>query len=709
MKIVHKLIISFLLITILIGVVGYVSTEYSKKTLQKTIGENAAVITAEVLDKINRDIYNKIEKFQSQSKDRELQEALAESNEEFKQLDNIQEYINQKENQWRDAPGEKITPFMQDLMSNELAIALLNQINFYAQTYGYAVIGEVFVTNKYGANAAQTGKTSDYYQADEEWWQNAKEQGLCVTDVAYDESAGIYSIDICIRVDDEEGNFLGVLKAVLNIAEITSIVDEAKAASEYKTTEYDLLNKNGIVIYSTEQHLIFDDLSFLIAEFFKEGTIEHKNYAVTKGNGPGEGDVLYAHAHSKGYKDFTGLDWILLAEYDTKEILAPITKLKTYVLFISADLLLLAVLLGIFLSYMISKPIMRLQKTAIEIGKGNFAVEAKVETKDEIAVLARAINKMSDNLEKYKQEIILEERKRAGMLEKEVKKKTKELDIKLKDAEDMRTATMNMMDDLDIAMKELKTLEKLKADFMNIAAHELKTPLTPMMAYIDLLITEKKGKLKPAQKETMQILQGNIQRLKRLINDILDISRLEAKAMKLDVHKVDMRKVLKDITNEYRPAIQKKKIKLVTKIPKQIPPIWGDYTRLRQVIGNLLSNALKFTDKGIITISAEKEKNSLKVSITDTGTGIKQEQMKKLFTKFFQAETSPERKAEGTGLGLSIVRGIINTHNGKVFVKSKYKKGSTFGFYIPYKGVKARPEKKYIELKTIGLGEEKKK
>ena len=267
----------------------------------------------------------------------------------------------------------------------------------------------------------------------------------------------------------------------------------------------------------------------------------------------------------------------------------------------------------------------------------------------------------------------------------ELLKKTKELDKKLKEAEEMRAASLNMMEDLDNAMKELKTMDKLKAEFMNIAAHELKTPLTPMIAYLDLLITEKKGKITPEQKETLQIITRNLDRLKRLINDILDISRLEAQAMKMEITKVNMTTVLKQTATEYKPAVEKKGLKIITKIPEKMPKIQGDYGRLRQVVGNLLNNAVKFTDKGTITLSATAEKEGIRVTVTDTGKGINDKDLPKLFEKFFQAETSPERKAEGTGLGLTIVKGIIETHKGKVFITSTYGKGTTIGFYLPYK------------------------
>ena len=126
----------------------------------------------------------------------------------------------------QNAPKETITPFMWELMNNRLAGELKEKIEFYEEQYGHLVYAEIFVTNKYGVNTGQSGKTSDYYQADEKWWQEAKEDGLYVSGVEYDNSAGVFSLDICARIDDENGNFLGVIKSVLNIKEVIKIMKE---------------------------------------------------------------------------------------------------------------------------------------------------------------------------------------------------------------------------------------------------------------------------------------------------------------------------------------------------------------------------------------------------------------------------------------------------------------------------------------------------
>ncbi len=202
MRIGQKLTWGFVGIASLVVIVGSVCIYTSQIELQKAIGNNSVMLAQETLDKIDREIYHTIEEFQIYSKDLILQKAVAKSNREFEKLENVQEYIDKKDREWVSAQKGTTTPLMQELMNNELSKELRERPEFFQKCYGYKILGEVFVTNSYGANVGLTGKTSDYKQDDEEWWQKAREDGLCVVDVEYDESAGVYSTDIAIRIDD---------------------------------------------------------------------------------------------------------------------------------------------------------------------------------------------------------------------------------------------------------------------------------------------------------------------------------------------------------------------------------------------------------------------------------------------------------------------------------------------------------------------------
>jgi PAS domain S-box-containing protein len=229
---------------------------------------------------------------------------------------------------------------------------------------------------------------------------------------------------------------------------------------------------------------------------------------------------------------------------------------------------------------------------------------------------------------------------------------------------------------------ELKKSERLKTEFMNIAAHELRSPITPIKGYLDLIITDKNTS--DSIKNWAKISLRNTERLLKLINDILDVSRLDTDTMRFEMEKIDIVEFLDEIAEDMRAPIENKNLKFITEIPRDLPNIIGDKIRISQVFKNLIVNSIKFTDKGSITITAEKKENYLIISIIDTGIGISQDEIKKLFNKFYQAYTGNDRKSEGTGLGLFICKEIIKKHNGEIGVESQLGKGSTFYIKLKY-------------------------
>lgn len=229
---------------------------------------------------------------------------------------------------------------------------------------------------------------------------------------------------------------------------------------------------------------------------------------------------------------------------------------------------------------------------------------------------------------------------------------------------------------------ELKKSERLKTEFMNIAAHELKSPVTPIKGYLELIIADKEATEKI--KNWARISLRNSERLLRIVNDILDVSRLDTDTMRFEMVKLNTAEILNEIIEDMRPAVEKKNLKLITKIPEDLPNIMGDRHRLSQVLKNLIGNALKFTDNGYISITARKEKDHILIAIEDTGIGISKDEIKKIFNKFYQAYSGDDRKNEGVGLGLFICREIIKKHNGEIWAESQLGKGSTFFIKLPY-------------------------
>lgn len=344
------------------------------------------------------------------------------------------------------------------------------------------------------------------------------------------------------------------------------------------------------------------------------------------------------------------------------------------------------VLTAFVIANSIAKPINELIKGTEELRKGNLDYRINIKTKDEIGLLAGRFNKMADDLKKSMNE--LEEYSRN--LEGKVKERTRELDRKVKELNDAKTATLNLLEDIDEARlelekayNELKESDRLKDEFMNIAAHELKTPLVPIIGYINMLKDGSLGELTPEEKDSVEIISRNIERLKKLIEDILDISKLESGVMKFDMREIQIAEVIKNSVQDMQSLADKKGLKLKMEIQDNLPLIKGDKVRLTQVLTDLIDNAIKFTEKGEIVVIAKKKGKDVWVCVKDTGIGIAKENIPKLFTKFYQVDSSLSRRYGGTGLGLAICKKIIEAHGGEIWVESKKGKGSIFQFTIP--------------------------
>jgi len=238
------------------------------------------------------------------------------------------------------------------------------------------------------------------------------------------------------------------------------------------------------------------------------------------------------------------------------------------------------------------------------------------------------------------------------------------------------------------AIKEMRELDRLKSQFLANMSHELRTPLNSIIGFSRVIIKGIDGPVTDLQSQDLGAIYNSGQHLLRLINDILDLSKIDAGKMELAFDDVNICELLESVIPTVAGLIKDKPIQLVQDIAPDIPIVRADALRLRQVMLNLLSNAAKFTEQGTITVSAtiESELNGqpeVVVRVADTGAGISPEDLAKLFQPFSQVDASPTRKTGGTGLGLSISRRLVELHGGKIDVDSEVGKGSTFYFTLP--------------------------
>lgn len=400
MKIGKKLAFGFGAIILIIGVTSYFAISVSQKALERSIGNSSVLLARNILDKIDRHLYYRITDMEEFFSESAVVDAVILANGEYSKLSDIDKYIEEQDKEWARQPKGAVTPFMKRLINNKLSERLREKIKFYKKKSNYPVYGELFVTNKYGANIAQTDKTSDYYQADEAWWREAKQKGLYLGNVSYDESSGVYSTDIGMSIKDKDGNFVGVAKAVLNIEGTIDIIKEAKSGNSLqKTMELRLLTSDGKIIYSTDEFTPFAPVSgYLRDKLNAAGQEDYPGYFIGEGNTPTEGRELFGYALSGGYKDYKGLGWIFIVEYKTKEIFAPVARLKARLSILLVGMALCAIFIGLFISRAISRAVVKLMKASREIGKGNLNTRVEFKSDDEFGLLASSFNKMAEEL-----------------------------------------------------------------------------------------------------------------------------------------------------------------------------------------------------------------------------------------------------------------------------------------------------------------------
>ncbi len=276
-----------------------------------------------------------------------------------------------------------------------------------------------------------------------------------------------------------------------------------------------------------------------------------------------------------------------------------------------------------------------------------------LKTGDEIEVLAEEFNKMTENLQQAY----------AG-LEEKVAARTQELAV---------------------ANERLKELDHLKSDFVSNVSHELRTPLTAIKGAVDLMLREVAGPLTEKQIHYLTRVRSNTQHLAGLINDLLDLSKIESGRIEVKSSRVSLGGLVHEVVEGLRPVAAEKVISLEAIVREPSILVWADRNKINQVLTNLIGNAIKFTPvQGRVTVSASRNGDeSVQVSVSDTGLGVPPDEKEKIFAKFYQIAEVNGENSKGTGLGLAIAKALVELHGGKIWVESEPGRGSTFSFTLP--------------------------
>ncbi len=245
------------------------------------------------------------------------------------------------------------------------------------------------------------------------------------------------------------------------------------------------------------------------------------------------------------------------------------------------------------------------------------------------------------------------------------------------------TEIKKIREELERSNVELKKLDQLKSDFVSAVSHELRTPLSIAKEGVSLVLDKIPGDINEKQAKILVAAQDSMSRLARIIDDLLDISKIESGKIRLNMIEIDMADLVRNVVSTFEQRAKGKNIALETRLPEGKVALHADEDKMIQVLTNLIGNAMKFTEKGRIEVSLDDRGGEVECVVSDTGIGISKEDISRVFEKFQQFGRKASGGEKGTGLGLAIAKGLIDLHNGKIWIESEFGKGTTVTFTIP--------------------------
>ncbi len=687
----NKLVASFLIIVLLVVIIGVFSLIQSRESLEETIGESSIVTVNNAMEKIDATIINRIQDFQYQtdSQNTGFHELINESNKEFDLIgtdQDINDYILKMDEEWMSS-SSNITSFIEDMLDNPISNKLNRNIDFYKDRFDYELFGEIFVTNKYGANIGLTQITSDYYQADEEWWMKGKENGVYIGDVEFDNSSAIYSTTIAIRIDDEKDNFVGMFKAVWNIQEIISILSDAEGLMGqdfYKSRTTHLLEGSGRLIYSTDDFEFLEDRSDWLSIFHKSDVA---SYFILHDETYQENEKLIAFDYSSVLDQYGPHDWVLAIDYDTAEIYAPVYDLRDMMVLSIIVVSIIGLVVSYVLSRMISKPIIKLRDVTKQISKGRLDANVSIDSNDEIGDLSKSfqhmmleLEKSRDQLEDYNrnlEKMIQERTVELALSKKEIAKKN----VNLKIAHDkLAEINKNLEQIVEKRTSTIEDLLKQKNDFINLLGHDLKNPLGPILNLSQLL---EKKESDADKKKILKVISRNAGYMKNLVTNTLELARLNSPNISFKFEPLVLKEEVDKVIQNNKHILDEKDTSVINNVDDDLI-VHADSLRLEELITNILNNSVKYSDeKGRISIDTIQLDNEIQVAIHDDGIGMTEDQLNQLFNEFYKADES-RHDFESSGLGMPIAKRIVEKHGGRIWAESEgLGMGSTFYFTLP--------------------------
>jgi signal transduction histidine kinase len=451
---------------------------------------------------------------------------------------------------------------------------------------------------------------------------------------------------VAVPIERLAGEIIGVLHAETSLNDILDLVSSVKLG---KVGYAYVVTRSGDLIAHANSRLVLQrrNLRHLdqVTAAYRSEPGEFRPKAIVSSNIAGQ-KVFSSHAL------IPILDWAVFIERPVGEAYAPIyaSLLRTSILLLIG--LGVALLASFIVARRVVRPLETLRQRVEQVGSGDLNARLEIKTGDEIEILADEFNRMAAHLkEAY-----------TG-LEQKVAERTRELTV---------------------ANAKLEGASQLKSQFLANVNHELRTPVSAIISYGGLVLSDTQGQISQLQKENLQDLLNNAERLLNMIDSLLDIAMIEAGKLEMRIEAVELEEIIRGAASTIESTLNRNHLHLIHNIPSDVPILNTDRDKLRQIVLNLLDNAVKFTERGEIRITVVQQNTSLKLVVSDTGIGIPEQDLNRVFEEFHRGGgSSTAKKYRGTGLGLAIVKRLVGLLGGSIEVSSEVNVGSTFTVTLP--------------------------
>ena len=456
--------------------------------------------------------------------------------------------------------------------------------------------------------------------------------------------ASVAAVVIAVPILDARRNLVGFLASTVNLSEVQRLSTYSRIGLNGQAV---VVDRRGRVIAHPR-----DDWRVAAQDLSSSGIFQQslgQETGVSWYTDP-DGNIPRA----AGFATVPVVGWKVWVSQPVAELRSELTPLILSTIEWLLVAIVLALVLGFLAAAWITRPVDELTRAAAQIAQGAFVTPLKVRDRfaaRELRALAHTFNQMALQLSGAYQ-----------TLEEKVSQRTSELQA---------------------ANQELARANKLKSEFLANVSHELRTPLSAIIGFSQILLDGIDGPINEEQQQDVSQVNKSGQSLLVLINQILDLSKIEAGKMELSLERVDLPTLITTVLDSISPLAQAKGLQITTRFAPGLPALEADAGRLKQIVINLLSNAVKFTERGHIEILAQPSGRMVRIAVKDTGIGISAESQKVIFEEFVQGDGSSTRRHGGTGLGLSIVRKLVEMHGGAITVLSEPGLGSTFTFTLP--------------------------